>query len=327
MTQRAVLSLILVCGAGALAPAYAQRLPFERGLDVAAAPVLDVSTIRGRIDVSVGEPGRIVVTGAVTVRVAWDVPADAPARARRIADQPPLEQQGSTVRLRPPADAVDRRAVTVSYAVRVPPGTDVTAVSGSGATIVRGVSGPVTIRTQSGAIEVARLGGAAEITTGSGSVRVDGVAGSLSVTTQSSAFEGRSLRGNVRVRTRSGAIDGTSTGDGDVDVEAGSSSIRWNGARGALTASTQSGRVTIQGAPARAWEISTGSGSVALSLEPGAGLEVDASSRSGSVTLDGDSVEGTVTKRRVSGTVRGGGPLIRVVSGSGSIRLLLNARR
>ena len=46
---------------GIASPALAQRFPFERSFDVSGPSALDVSTIRGKIDVTVGEPGRVVV--------------------------------------------------------------------------------------------------------------------------------------------------------------------------------------------------------------------------------------------------------------------------
>jgi hypothetical protein len=49
------------------APALAQRLRFERTFELSEPAILDVSTIRGKIDVSVGDPGRVVITGAVTI--------------------------------------------------------------------------------------------------------------------------------------------------------------------------------------------------------------------------------------------------------------------
>ena len=51
----------------------------------------------------------------------------------------------------------------------------------------------------------------------------------------------------VRVRTRSGAVDLGLTGNGDVDVETGSSAIRLPGVHGSLTAVTESGRVSVEG--------------------------------------------------------------------------------
>lgn len=326
MRTFAVLALVSIAAIAAPTPAFAQRLPFERVFDVDDAPTLRVSTIRGKIDVTVGEPGRIVVVGEVTIRAGWDVPANAADLARTVADRPPVAREGSTIRLSPPAESAERRAVTVSYRVTVPPNTDVQVESESGATTVHGVSGPVAIRTQSGAIELSGLGGTANVTSGSGSIAVDGIAGALAVTTSSSAFTGQSLQGDVRLRTASGAVNASLTGSGNVDVETGSGAIRLNGLRGGLNVSTQSGSVTVQGAPSRPWRTSTGSGRVVMTVDGDAGYAVEASSRSGSVTVSGVTVDGTVSKRRVAGTIGSGGPLIAITSGSGSIRLTVATR-
>ena len=70
----AVTGLVLVAIA---APAAAQRVPFERTYEVGANAVLDVSTVRGRIEVTGGETDRVTVAGTTTVRVGWNVPANA----------------------------------------------------------------------------------------------------------------------------------------------------------------------------------------------------------------------------------------------------------
>src|SRR5215471_10802025 len=244
--------LLAVCAASLLpSTASAQRIPFERSFTVKAAAALDVATDRGRIEITAGEPGRIVVTGTVTVRAGLNVPADAIAIAQATAANPPVRQDGQTVTLRTPADAAAGRAVTISYQVRVPADTAVHTDSDSGATTIRGVSGPVSIRTQSAAIDVAHVGGGATIDTGSGAVSVDGSAGAVSVTTHSSGFTGRSIGGHLRARTESGAIDATLSGEGDVDVETGSSAIRVGGSRGGISARSRSGRIVLDGAPRR----------------------------------------------------------------------------
>jgi len=316
-----IFMLLTAFTASVASPALAQRLPFERVFDVPAGATLDVSTIRGKIAVHVGDPGRIVVAGMVTIHPGWDVPANAAELARRVADHPPIEQQGNALRLHDPSDAAERRAVTVSYDVHVPPTTRVSTVSDSGATTVRGIVGDVSVRTKSAAIDLGQLGGATQVVTGSGSVRVDEVAGALSVTTSSSGFTGRSLAGNVRVRTNSGAVDASLSGAGDVDVETGSSAIRLRGARGAVKAVTRSGGVAIQGAPSDVWETSAGSGSVRLDIEHGTGFMVNAVSGSSSVKLDGVPFQGSIDKGTAIGTVGGGGPLVRVTTRSGSICL------
>jgi hypothetical protein len=321
--RRSVLFLIVVTAllASIATPAWAQRMPFERSFHVAGPTILDVSTDRGKIDVTVGDQDHVVIIGTVTIRVGWDVPANAADLARKVADHPPVEQDGHTVRLRSPADDAERRAVNVSYHVRVPRDTQVRTVSDSGATTVEGVVGSVVVQTQSGSIDLRRLGGPADVKTGSGAVNIDNVAGALTVTTASSAFTGRSLHAGLRVRTGSGAIDAVLAGIGDVDVETASSGIVLRGINGGLTASTQSGKVTVQGTPHRPWSVSTGSSSIDVTMALAPGVNVEATSRSGSVKVTGVSLQGSVTKGRAAGTIGGGGPLVRLTSGSGSIRI------
>jgi hypothetical protein len=301
--------------------AVAQRVTFERTMDIAAPATLDVSTVRGKIEVVTGPADRIVVAGAATVRVGWDVPVNAEEIARRVAAAPPIEQVGNTVRLRVPTERDAQRAVTVSYRVQVPPETRVQAVSNSGETSIRGVAATVEVRTQSGAISLGALSGTVQISTGSGAVTADEISGPLSVTTTSSSFTGSRLRASIRARTESGDIDATFDGSGDVDVETGSSAITLRGVRGGLMVKTQSGRVIVQGTPTADWVATTSSSSVSFELTKGQGFELDAESRSGSVLLAGASVSGSVTKRAAKGAVDGGGPLVRVRSGSGAIRI------
>ena len=314
-------------GAFSIAPAtaFAQRFPFERSFQIAGTSRIDVSTVRGKIEIVAGEPGRIVVRGAATVRIGWNVPANAVELARAVAAAPPIEEAAGVVRLRPPAEDASQRAVTVNYQVQVPPGTAVLSASESGETSIRGVTAPVTVRTQSGAIALHELSGTVTVSTGSGAVSVADITGSLAVTTTSSAFSGSGLGSSLRVRTQSGEIDADFTGNGDVDVETGSSAIRLHGVRGKFLARTQSGRVTVQGAPRGEWHVTTGSSSVNLDLEKQVGFSLNAATRSGSVVVEGASVEGSVAKRQVRGTVDGGGSPVRLDSRSGSIRVRIGA--
>jgi hypothetical protein len=305
--------------AASSSPAAAQRFAFERSFDVTGPTAIDISTIQGKIEVTAGEPGRIVVVGTATVRVDWNVPGNAAELARKVADHPPIQQDGQMLRLKPPSDAAEQRAVMVSYQVRVPRDTDVTATTESGETTVRGVSRSVTIRTQSAAIAVTQIGGPTVVTTGSGAVTADDVAGPLSITTSSSGITVRSQSSDLRVRTQSGAVDAAFAGEGAADVETGSSGIRLNGLRGAVTAVTQSGRITLQGEPLRNWIVSSGSGGIDISTNVSSSFAIDLDSGSGSVKVTGASVQGSVTKRKTVGDVSGGGPLVKAASRSGSI--------
>jgi hypothetical protein len=392
------------------APAAAQRLSFERTFTVNESTVLDVSTIRGEVEVRAGEPGRVHVTGTVTVRAAT-APPDALVVAQRIAANPPVQHDGGAVRLREPASSADRLAVTVSYLVRVPRTMRVSVASESGALTVIGVGGGATIRSQSGAIEAGDLAGPVDVNSQSGAVKVDGAAGTLAVVTHSGAMtigrvggafqastqSGRvtatDLRGGATFVSQSGAVRAAFTGRGDVsarsqsgavelrnvdgsvtfesqgggmtiagitgalqastqggfvtatDVRAGativtqsgevrvafagtgaasartqSGAVTLEGVRGALEVHTQSGRVSVDGEPGANWQIETGSASVALTLARASKLRLDLTTKSSSIVADDPAFVGAFSKKQVTAQMNGGGPDVRVVTRSGSIR-------
>jgi len=314
-------ALVLASLLAVAAPAAAQRFTFDRSFDAGAGSTLDVTTERGKIDITTGDENHIVIKGTVTVRVGVSVPANALTLARQLADKPTtMEQSGNTVRVRPPQEAEISRAVTVSYEIRVPPNAVVTASSDSGAISVHGVGGALTVKTQSGAISLSALGGEADITSGSGSVSLTGAAGKVGVRTESSGITLRELRGNLEAHTQSGSVTATFAGPSDAVVETGSSEISLSGVDGGVTTKTGSGRTTVTGKATRPWTSSSTSGAIRLAVGSG-GLTLDATTHSGSVVVEGLRVSGTVEKRKVAGDVGRGGPTVRATSRSGSIRI------
>jgi len=304
------------------APAFAQRFAFERTLTVKDGASLDVTTNRGKITVTPGNDDRVLVRGTVTVRVGLDVPRDAVALAKHLADYPDtIDQTDQRVRIHPPQEAEMRRAVTVAYEIRVPARMTVLASSDSGAISVSGIHGQLSVTTTSGEISLSKLGGETGIDTSSGAVTLDGASSSVRVYTQSSAIQLRGLRADLEARTQSGSVSAGFEGAGDINVETGSSEIALNGVNGAVTSRTGSGRTTIRGAAVRPWTISSGSGGIRLDLRQTGGSAIDAATGSGSIVADGITISGTTEKRRVSGTLGAGGPLIRATTRSGSIRI------
>lgn len=315
--------LAIAVWAAAVSPAVAQRLPFERAIDVMPGATLDVTTIRGRIDVTTHEARQIRVDGTVTVRVSsgFTGSGDPLVLARRVADRPPIEVAGNVVRLRPPANDDELRALTVAYQVRVPRDTTIIIGTDSGAVTVDGVKAPVTVTTQSSAITLSHLEGKTEVKTGSGDVQVDRAAGGLRVVTQSSSITLRALSGPLEARTQSGAVRASFAGAGSADVETGSSAIQLEGLSGRTMVRTQSGRVDLGGAPTAGWDVTTGSSLIDAAFEPSAKFTLEATSHSSSVRLTGISVDGFAAKERVSGKVGGGGPTVRLASRSGQIHI------
>jgi DUF4097 and DUF4098 domain-containing protein YvlB len=118
----------------------------------------------------------------------------------------------------------------------------------------------------------------------------------------------------------SGAVNATFDSAGDVDIETGSSAIELRGVRGAMTAASRSGRITVEGKPDRQWAVSTGSGSIDLAVASPP-VTLDATSGSGSIQIAGATVNGTVSKRAINGAIGSGGPPVRISTRSGSIRI------
>ena len=318
---RSLRSAILFAAVLALAsPAAAQRFTFDRSFDAAAGASFDITTERGKVDITTGDDEHIVIKGTVTVRVGVNVPANALALAKQLADQPTMvEQSGQAVMVRPPQEDEMSRAVTVSYEIRVPPQVPVVATSDSGAISAHGV-GRLTVKTQSGAISLSALGAESNITSGSGAVSLTGAAGAVTVRTQSSGITLRELRGNLEVHTQSGSVTATFSGPGDVVVETGSSEISLSGVNGGLLTRTESGRTTVTGKATKSWTSSSTSGAIRLAVGSG-GLTLDASTGSGAIVVAGLRVTGTTDKRKVLGDVGRGGPTVQVTSRSGSIRI------
>ena len=319
---RTRLAILAALGTMLAAPAAAQRIPFEKAFAADGIVRLDVETVNGQVRVGGADSDRIVVQGTVTVKVGWNVPVNAPEIAARVAAAPPIQRAGDILMLRTPSDPVERRAVTIAYNVTVPRRVAVAVVTTSGAVDLRNVGGGVSVRTQSAAIDLADLGGGVSIETQSGDVEVTAVAGDLTVKTGSSRFTGSGLAGGLRVRTESGAVDASMQGTGALDVETGSSQIHVRRVGGAVRAASRTGSVSIDGRSGGAWDVETGSSAIDLRLDGPAGFELDARTSS-RVKVSGGRVDGTVGERAVRGTVRGGGPLVRVSSRSGAIELIL----
>jgi DUF4097 and DUF4098 domain-containing protein YvlB len=280
----------------------AQPLTFEKSLTTGAAPSLDVSTGSGDVTVQTGSGNAILVKGTVEVRKGWNVPANAAELARQFVANPPIVQSGDVVTVGKITDEATRRAVSVSYQITVPAATTVQANSGSGSVSVSGVRGAVKANSGSGNVNASSIGGDVDLRTGSGNISLKG--GGKAAT----------------LSTGSGDIDATLNGQGDVKANTGSGNITLSGVVGLLHASTGSGSIGVNGKPTGDWRVSAASGNVSVALPAEQGFTLDASTSSGSFDIASPmTVQGRIDRRRVQGTVRGGGPTLRLSTASGDI--------
>jgi DUF4097 and DUF4098 domain-containing protein YvlB len=294
-------ALALSCG---LAFAQAATGTFERTVTVAEPVALDVTTGSGSITITRGAGEQVVVHGSIRVHTGSNrSAAEAEALARRLETDPPIEVTGSTVRVGH-LDEEDRRNVSISFEIAVPAATSVVSRTGSGDQNVSDISGSVDARTGSGEITLTDIAGAVEVSTGSGDITAEGIAG---------VFDGS---------TGSGSISVAQTASGAVAVATGSGSVTLSGVQSSARARTGSGRIEIAGVPGGPWDVETGSGSVYLRVPEDAAFSLDVRTSSGAVqSSHAVTMVGNIARGSLRGDVRGGGSLVHVRTGSGSIRV------
>lgn len=300
-----VLSILALLGLVAAGNANAAET-FEKRVTLDEAIVLEVDTGSGSIDIRRGSSGEATIVGKIHVnrRSLWRSPADTDETIRRVKENPPVELSDGRLRVGHFRDRDLGRKVSISYEIVVPGDTEVVADTGSGSIKISDIDAPVTADTGSGTITLENIGGAVRADTGSGAIRAEKIAGAFTAD------------------TGSGSIYLLQTAPGDVVVSTGSGGSELKGVVGAVRASAGSGRIIVEGRQTGPWSLESGSGSVSVTLPADAAFDLDAETNSGGIVVDHPlTVEGKISKRHIRGTVRGGGTLLEIDTGSGSIRI------
>jgi beta-lactamase regulating signal transducer with metallopeptidase domain len=268
--------------------------PFPAVLAAAASSSSDLSfdrtlTLNGKADLSVSTGSGTIhlVHGAANhIHVVGHVrvhPGGSEERAREIAANPPIEQSGNVVRIGQRHEHLEH--ISIDYEIEAPADSALNASTGSGEITDEGV------------------GEGAKLETGSGSIDATG------------------LRGGFKAETGSGSIHVDRIGEGDVKAETGSGSIDIGEVRGGLQAETGSGEIKVKGRPTKEWKLETGSGEIEF-WAGDAPVTIDAETGSGSVHSDREMLtQGTIDRHHLVGKLNGGGPTVRMETGSGSIQI------
>jgi DUF4097 and DUF4098 domain-containing protein YvlB len=149
--------------------------------------------------------------------------------------------------------------------------------------------GHVNLRTGDGSIRLANFKGTMELESGDGREEIESADGSL---------HARTSDGHISASGRFDALD-LNTGDGRVEARA---------LPGSMVASN--------------WSIRTGDGSVTLQLPDNFAADVDLGTGDGHIDVDIPvTVQGNLSDKNIHGKLNGGGNLLTVHTGDGSIRI------
>jgi DUF4097 and DUF4098 domain-containing protein YvlB len=284
-TMKRLCSAVLVAGVFAVASsaALAADGTFERTLKVNGPVLLGVDTGSGNIHVSSGPGDTVHIVGHVhSGNGGWfGGGGNAEDRVKQVVANPPVNQAGNIISL---GHNFHEDNISIDYDITTPRGTDLRADSGSGDIKVDDEGGPVELQTGSGNI------------TGSG------------------------LSDHVSLQTGSGDIQASISAALDVKAQTGSGNIALKGVQSGLWARTGSGNIDVSGRPLAQWKVESGNGNVALNTG-GAPLSLNATSGSGNIKYSGGTLKqtGTASPQHVVGDANGGGPQVRVSTGSGDV--------
>lgn len=297
----------------------------ERLLTLSGPVDLDVSTGSGSIEVMEGNAGEVWIQA--TIKARDDSRASAEEKLEYLTANPPIEQNGNRITVGRIEEKRYRNNVSISYRIIAPADTRLEARTGSGSHRIVGIRGPVNATTGSGSIFIQKIEGDVDATTGSGGINVDSVDGRANLRTGSGSIKADRMSGSVRAGTGSGSITVKQIESGlqaqrMVEANTGSGSIHVEGVSGFLKAGTGSGSITAVGNPLDDWSIGTSSGNVTLRIAPDVSFDLRIRTASGRINVDHPvTISGTVGRKSLNGTVRGGGSLVDVHTSSGSITI------
>lgn len=259
---------------------------FERTLSTGSSPNVSISTGSGNVHLKSGSDNQVHVTGHLHAGNGWFGGGDAESRMDQIASNPPIVQNGNDIIIGERHSGDRYRNISIDYEVALPRASSIEASTGSGD------------------VELQDVGARFKGSSGSGNVRA------------------RDLHGAANLETGSGDIELNQSAPGDVRAQTGSGNIRLNNVSGGLKAGTGSGDIEVSGNPSTDWKLDTGSGSVRLTLGSSAHFNLSANTGSGTIrTQQPIAMQGEINRHHVSGTVNGGGPALRISTGSGDVEI------
>jgi hypothetical protein len=302
-TAFAIIGAGILLATGATA-SQAAECKFDRTLAVGAPTMLAVNTGSGNIKITPGSDTQVHINGVVHSSHGWMGGSGSDQdHVQAVCNQPPIEQNGNDVTIGRSHDDIYRH-VSIDYVIETPRSSRVNANTGSGNLEVTDISGTLAGNTGSGDVRVANIGADAKLETGSGNIHADGI------------------NGAAKLQTGSGDIRVHQTAQGDMHASTGSGGIEIAGLNGGLFAETGSGGIHVEGTPASNWKLETGSGDIKLQLPGGKGFDLDAQTASGEINVSQPiTMQGSLSKHHIQGVVQGGGPTIRIETGSGDVEI------
>jgi hypothetical protein len=251
-----------------------------------------IRNLNGPVDVRAGTTDRIEVRATIRVE-SRGIASDVTFEVRDLAaDDVEICTVYKGVSACEPDNSWSDVRVSVRYVVDLPKGLRFRGHTGNGDVIVMQTVAEIDISTGNGDVVIRESLSRASATTGNGDVTVAAANGPVKVSTGN---------GRITVNTSRGPVD-ASTGNGDIDA----------------TMTT-----VPQGSDLPSMSLTSGHGSVRVTLPPTFNGEIDANTGHGSINTDFEiRLQGRLDGSRLRGTIgNGNGPVIKIRSGNGRLEI------
>jgi DUF4097 and DUF4098 domain-containing protein YvlB len=253
---------------------------------------LAIKNLSGPIDVRAGTTDRVEVRATIRVESRGNL-SDITFDVREAtADDVEICTIYRGVNACDPDTGSNDVHVSVRYIVNLPKGLRFRAFTGSGDIIIMQSAAEVDAQTGSGDIVIRESMSRVSASSGSGDVTVAMANGPVKVS---------SGNGKVLVNTARGPVD-ANTGNGDIDVRMAT---------------------VTQGVDQPSMSVTSGNGSIRVTLPSDFSGEIDANTGSGSINTDFEMrVQGRLDNSRLRGAIGTGvGPVIKIRSGHGRVEI------
>lgn len=311
--MRRVAVCLIVLLASALSAGAETRI--ERTLKIDAG---------GRLEVGTGF-GEITVTG--TARP--DVHVVVTSKGRPIEELLTLrfDEGGKTARITGRkagslSNLFSWRGDQVHFEIEVPSSTALSLDTSGGGIVVQSLHADATVRTSGGSIDLRDLVGDVDGHTSGGGVRLKSIKGRVHVSTSGGSIDGADLDGAVEGSTSGGGITMQRV-TGDLRVHTSGGGIQIDDAGGQVDANTSGGgiRASFARGNSRGGRLECSGGSIQVSLDSKADLEIDAAANSVSTKDLAIQMRGEISRGRLQGTLGKGGQMLRIRTSGGGIRI------
>ncbi len=224
------------------------------------------------------------------------------------------------------------KGLKIHFQVKVPQQYNIDLKTASGGISVADLGGEVRAQTAGGSLRFGNIRGTVWGRTSGGSVEVHEVAGTVRVQTSGGSLRLRKIRGFIWGNTSGGSIELEECNEG-AEVQTSGGNITLENVTGAVSAKTSGGSigatVTRQPQHDSSLNLHTSGGGIVVTLIPDIAADLDARAGWGHVSSDFpvvSMIEEKVSKSRLKGSINGGGPLLKLRTSGGNIRLKMGKK-